>query len=287
MPTVSSAQINVGISVRVGPPPIPVYAQPICPGAGFIWTPGYWAWGTDGYYWVPGTWVMAPRSGFLWTPGYWGWRDSVYVWHPGYWGPHVGFYGGINYGFGYGGVGYSGGYWNRGVFNYNRAVSNVNVSIIHNTYNRTVVVNNTNRVSYNGGAGGIGVRPTRAEESAAREQHVSATSMQMQHERAAGTNRSQLASVNHGRPGIAATARPGEFNRRPNNVNRPAPGNMNRNENGARPERAERPNAAPQRNNERPNAAPQRNNQRPSARPNENAHPDHGGDRPQGNDRQR
>ena len=24
----------------------------------------------------------------------------------GYWGPHVGFYGGINYGYGYGGVGY-------------------------------------------------------------------------------------------------------------------------------------------------------------------------------------
>ena len=23
---------------------------------GLIWTPGYWAYGDDGYYWVPGAW---------------------------------------------------------------------------------------------------------------------------------------------------------------------------------------------------------------------------------------
>jgi len=99
----SFAQISVGISVRVAPPALPVYEQPVCPGPGHMWTPGYWAWNDDaGYYWVPGTWVVAP-VGLLWTPGYWGWHEGVYGWHRGYWGPHIGFYGGVNYGFGYGG----------------------------------------------------------------------------------------------------------------------------------------------------------------------------------------
>src|ERR1700733_3726178 len=82
----SSAQIGLGISVRVGPPALPVYEQPLCPGAGYIWTPGYWAWSDDdGYYWVPGTWVLAPEVGYLWTPGYWGYNDGAYLWNAGYW----------------------------------------------------------------------------------------------------------------------------------------------------------------------------------------------------------
>ena len=82
----SFSQIAVGISVRVGPPALPVYAQPLCPGPGYFWTPGYWGWNDDaGYYWVPGTWVVAP-VGMLWTPGYWGWGGGFYAWHAGYWG---------------------------------------------------------------------------------------------------------------------------------------------------------------------------------------------------------
>lgn len=67
------AQVAVGISVGFAPPAIPVYTQPVCPGEGYIWTPGYWAWDPDfdDYYWVPGTWVEPPEVGFLWTPGYW------------------------------------------------------------------------------------------------------------------------------------------------------------------------------------------------------------------------
>src|SRR2546429_216718 len=109
VPAPSQAQIAVGVSVRVGPPVLPVYAQPICPGPGYIWTPGYWAYGDEGYYWVPGTWVMAPEPGLLWTPGYWGFAEGVYVWRAGYWGPHVGFYGGIHYVVGYTGGGVFGG----------------------------------------------------------------------------------------------------------------------------------------------------------------------------------
>jgi hypothetical protein len=217
-PSLAAAQISVGISVHIGPPPLPVYVQPVCPAPGYIWTPGYWAYGPEGYYWVPGTWVMAPAVGVLWTPGYWGWGSGGYLWHAGYWGPHIGFYGGINYGFGYTGVGFVGGGWRGGVFAYNTAVTNVNTTVIHNTYiDRTVIrnttINNTtvNRVSYNGGNGGISARPTAQEQMAEHEHHIAPNSMQEQHERAARNDRTLLASVNHGRPAIAATAKPGEF----------------------------------------------------------------------------
>ncbi|MHB8218244.1 MAG: YXWGXW repeat-containing protein [Candidatus Sulfotelmatobacter sp.] len=210
--TPSSAQIGVGISVRIGPPALPIYAQPICPGPGYLWTPGYWAWNDDGgYYWVPGTWVVAP-IGMLWTPGYWGWGGGFYAWHAGYWGPHIGFYGGINYGFGYGGVGFVGGEWRGGAFFYNTAVMHVDTVHVTNVYvNRTVVVNNESHVAFNGGEGGVAARPTAAEESAAREPHQAALSAQTQHEHAASQNRAMFASANHGAPAVAATARPGEF----------------------------------------------------------------------------
>jgi hypothetical protein len=207
--TPSAAQIGIGISVRIGPPALPVYAQPICPGAGYLWTPGYWGWNdAGGYYWVPGTWVVGP-VGMLWTPGYWGFAGGLYGWHGGYWGPHVGFYGGINYGFGYGGVGFGGGEWRGGAFFYNRAVMNVNVTSIHNVYNRTVVVNNVH-TSFNG-PGGIEARATAQEEAYGHERHTEALATQTEHEHAASQNRALFASENHGRPEIAATSRPGEF----------------------------------------------------------------------------
>ncbi|HTV58532.1 MAG TPA: hypothetical protein VMJ93_06640 [Verrucomicrobiae bacterium] len=212
LPSSSSAQVAVGISVHVGPPAIPVYPQPICPAPGYIWTPGYWAWGPAGYYWVPGTWVPAPAPGLLWTPGYWGWGGGVYVWHAGYWGPHVGFYGGINYGFGYFGSGFVGGEWRGGVFAYNTAVTHVNTTIIHNTYiNRTVIVHNDNRVSYNGGVGGVNARANSAQLAAERDRRFGPTAEQTRQVDTARDNRQLLASNNHGRPPIAATSRPGEF----------------------------------------------------------------------------
>jgi hypothetical protein len=201
---------QVALSITLAPPALPVYAQPLCPGPNYIWTPGYWAWGPNGYYWVPGTWVLAPYVGALWTPGWWGWGNGFYVWHAGYWGPHIGFYGGINYGFGYFGTGYQGGYWNNNAFYYNRTVNNVNVNV-NKTYN--TVINNTNvtRVAYNGGTGGVVARPTAQEEAFGRETHQGATQAQLNHERTSSTNRQMLASVNQGRPSIAATPRPGAF----------------------------------------------------------------------------
>lgn len=201
-------------SVVIAPPPLPVYEQPLCPGEGYIWTPGYWAYDDDGgYFWVPGTWVLSPEPGFLWTPGWWGWSGGFFVFHEGYWGPQIGFYGGINYGFGYTGYGYEGGYWRDGAFFYNRSVNNV--TNVTNVYNKTVIINNNVRnVSYNGGEGGIDVRPTAQQEEAARERHMRPTSVQSQHAERASTNRQLFESANHGRPPVAATARPSEFSGR-------------------------------------------------------------------------
>jgi hypothetical protein len=210
-PDVSHAQI-ICVSNNVPPPELPVYEQPPIPEPGYIWTPGYWAGGPSGYFWVPGTWVLPPAVGLLWTPGYWGWRDGIYVWNAGYWGPHVGFYGGIDYGFGYAGMGYEGGRWENGVFAYNRTVNNFGAVRITNVYEKTVVVEpGASRVSFNGGSGGLTARPTPEQETAAHEQHVAADPAQLQHERTASADKSLLASENHGRPPIAATATPGAF----------------------------------------------------------------------------
>jgi hypothetical protein len=130
------AHAAVFISVGYAPPVIPVYAQPEIPGDGYVWTPGYWAYGPDGYYWIDGAWVLPPYDGALWTPGWWGYDDSAYVWYPGYWGTTVGYYGGINYGFGYFGVGFVGGYWNGGHFFYNTAYAHVPVGFRGGVYAR-------------------------------------------------------------------------------------------------------------------------------------------------------
>jgi len=201
---------QVSVSINIAPPPLPVYVQPMVPGDGYLWTPGYWNWSPadQDYYWVPGTWVRPPVVGYLWTPGYWVFEPSGYRWRLGYWGRRVGFYGGINYGFGYTGRGYLGGRWNNGVFFYNRSVNNMGKVVIRNVYNTRVVQPvQVNRVSFNGGQDGLRARPTRAEEQEQKARHVEPTAHQVQHDRAALAQPAQRASVNHGAPQMAATPR--------------------------------------------------------------------------------
>ena len=200
------ATAGLAIAITIAPPNLPVYVQPPCPTAGYLWTPGYWAWNSAGYFWVPGVWVAPPRVGLLWTPGYWGFGGGAYLWHAGFWGPSVGFYGGVNYGFGYSGVGFAGGVWSGRAFRYNTAVTNVNTTVIHNTYIDRTVVHNTyvnNRTSFNG-PGGINARPTPDQQVAMRQQHFGATTNQIYHQHVASGNNAQLASFNHGNPGTAA-----------------------------------------------------------------------------------
>ena len=209
------AQVAIGISVAIAPPTLPDYDQPPLPGPGYVWSPGYWAWDPDeqDYYWVPGAWVEPPEVGLLWTPPYWGWSDGVYVFHTGYWGSTVGFYGGVDYGYGYGGDGYDGGSWRGGAFFYNTAVTNiVNVHIV-NVYTRNVVVRNTTKVSYAGGPGGIPAKPTPAQLAVARGPHIAPTAPQLRNLRVAQKTPTLHFKANKGQPPVAAVERPGVLKR--------------------------------------------------------------------------
>lgn len=200
-------------SIAVAPPRLRVYMQPPCPGEGYIWTPGYWTYRAAGYVWVPGAWVLAPQPGYLFTPGYWALADGMYIWHRGYWGPHVGYYGGVNYGFGFMGVGFAGGEWRGGVFAYNTAVVHVNETVIHNTYVNTTIVHNTTivnerNVAYSGGPGGIQHQPTPEERIAEHDQHTAPTSFQQQHETSFRSNPQAYAKNNGGHPAVTALNKP-------------------------------------------------------------------------------
>jgi hypothetical protein len=203
----ASSFSQVGISINIAPPVLPVYEQPLCPAPGYIWTPGYWAWATGGYYWVPGVWVAPPRVGLLWTPAWWGWNNGAYIFHQGYWGPTVGFYGGINYGHGYWGNGYWGGRWVGNTFRYNTAVTRVNTTVIHNTYVDRTVVNkevNRSRTSFNG-PNGVKAKPTAQQKAAAANaKRMPPTSQQLARKNAAAKDPKLQASNNKGRPNADA-----------------------------------------------------------------------------------
>jgi hypothetical protein len=212
-PAPATAAVSIGISVGFAPPELPVYEQPPVPGPGYIWMPGYWAYGPGGYYWVPGTWVVPPSVGLYWTPPWWGWNGSAYGFHAGYWGPSVGYYGGINYGFGYFGSGYEGGRWDRGRFFYNREMNNIRDQRITNVYSEPRRRDAAdNHVGFNGGVGGMPGEPNDQERAAAAARHRQPTAPQTQHFDTARTNPALLHTTNHGQPPITATNRAGRFN---------------------------------------------------------------------------
>src|ERR1700747_2933537 len=124
----------------------------------------------------------------------------------------MGVYGGVNYGFGYPGRGYDGGYWRDNRLYYNSTVNNITNVSVTNVYSRNVVNNVTvSRVTYVGGPGGLTARPTADEERVAHEHRTPPTAAQTQHREAAASRPELVASVNHGKPEIAATSRPSEF----------------------------------------------------------------------------
>jgi len=125
-------------SSAVAPPPLPEEDQPPLPQDDYLWTPGYWHWRGQRYFWIPGAWVRPPQAGVLWTPGYWSSAGTFFVFHPGHWGPTVGFYGGVNYGYGYFGSGYSGGHWIGNSFAYNTAVNHLNPAVVNHSYAESV-----------------------------------------------------------------------------------------------------------------------------------------------------
>lgn len=212
VPARVNAQMSIGISIGYAPPALPQYYQPAATQPNMIWQPGYWGLSYNGFFWVPGTWVQAPQVGLLWTPGYWGWGNNRYNWYPGYWGQNVGYYGGINYGYGYYGQGYRGGRWSGNSFQYNTSVTNVNRSLSRNDYysdpSSYVNQNTISRTSYNGGAHGVVARPSQAQIAVEHQRTYPMTSAQTAHVAVSQENRNYYSSVNHGSPGQVAVPKP-------------------------------------------------------------------------------
>ncbi len=118
------------------------------------------------------------------------------------WGPVVEFYGGINYGFGYFGHGYEGGRWDGGHFYYNTTVNRVNMEVVHNVYNTRVTETTVNRVSYNGGNGGINARKRTRGGSGAIKERIAPVSAQVQNK-----NELRVPTSNSGLPSIMGRRR--------------------------------------------------------------------------------
>jgi len=91
----------------------------------------------------------------------------VFVFHPGHWGSAVGFYGGVNYGYGYFGNGYTGGHWIGNSFAYNSTVNHVSPAVAHHAYAESVANQASRGVfSYTG-------EPRRGDATQAASQHQS------------------------------------------------------------------------------------------------------------------
>jgi hypothetical protein len=197
----------------IAPPDLPDYEQPACPEANYVWMPGYWSYGQDGYFWVPGAWAPAAYEGALWTPGYWAFEQGQYFFHDGYWSDHVGYYGGVNYGFGYMGFGFVGGEWRHGIFFYNTAVTHVRFLNFH-VYRDMEIVNRYtlfrgSRLAFSGGPRGLRYEPSREERMYEHEKHIGRTEFQHQHEFDARGDRDSYYRSNGGHPHITAVERMG------------------------------------------------------------------------------
>jgi hypothetical protein len=59
LPVVVATPVVVAAPVACAPATV-VQTVPVCPGAGYVWAPGYWSYRTRGYAWVPGAWSYHP-----------------------------------------------------------------------------------------------------------------------------------------------------------------------------------------------------------------------------------
>jgi hypothetical protein len=192
------SKAQVSLSIDIAPPALITYDQPECPGDGYMWIPGYWAYSPEtGYYWIPGYWTLPPDPGLYWTPGYWAFNGAAYIWNAGYWGSNVGFYGGVNYGYGYYGTGFVGGMWRGNTFQYNTAVMHIGGNI-RNTYVNKNFTNNNNRVSFNG-RGGIQKSQTSQQRQFGQQQRYQVTSDQKMQRQSAISNTQMHYDNNNGK----------------------------------------------------------------------------------------
>ena len=82
----ASQAIWAQTGTRVAPPApahVRVVGRP--PGAGYIWTNGYYRWRGGRYVWPPGTWMRPLYRGAVWIQLRWVPRRGGWVFQRGYW----------------------------------------------------------------------------------------------------------------------------------------------------------------------------------------------------------
>ena len=80
----ASARVDVGINIGVPPPPAQVEVVPVAR-PGYVWAPGYWAWGPGGQHvWVGGRYIVE-RPGYVWVGERWDRRGEFHHFEPGHW----------------------------------------------------------------------------------------------------------------------------------------------------------------------------------------------------------
>ena len=67
------------------PPPLQREYCPPPPGAGLVWSSGFWRWGGRGYAWSPGAWMRPPHARASWYGGSWYQAGNRFGWRRGYW----------------------------------------------------------------------------------------------------------------------------------------------------------------------------------------------------------
>ena len=119
------------------------------------------------------------------------------------------------------------------------------------------------RVSYNGGPGGVALKPTPEQERLTTEEHIRPTPQQISQARTASMDAMQFHSANQGKPAVAATARPGDL-KGPGAVPAKAAGSAALAPAAGEP-RPGAPGAAPNLERRLPNGAPAPAGERPGA----------------------
>lgn len=74
------------VTATQAPPALRVEAPPPAPASDYVWAPGYWYWGANGYEWVAGSWMEPPRPGLVFVSPHWVRRGLSWVFVGGGWG---------------------------------------------------------------------------------------------------------------------------------------------------------------------------------------------------------
>lgn len=74
-----------GYYVRSGPPTPRYGVVGVAPGAGYVWTNGYWDWRGRDWAWMDGRWQRPPRARARWVGSEWRREGNRWRFHRGYW----------------------------------------------------------------------------------------------------------------------------------------------------------------------------------------------------------